>query len=157
MLLRAKLVVAFLAALLLLVAGAAQAASLTRTETRLLALVNGARAHYGVPPLRVDWTLEAAARAHSAEMMRSNSFGHGNFYGRVRSFGVAGGIFGENIAWGSGTDARAAAIVQEWLASPEHRANLLRPEFRRIGIGALGGQFAGLHGVVVVTADFAGK
>jgi uncharacterized protein YkwD len=156
-LLRAKLLVAFAATLLLLGAGAAHAASLTRTETRLLALVNSARAHYGLRPLRVDWTLEAAARSHSVEMVRTNSFGHGDFSRRIRAFGVAGRTFGENIAWGTGTDGRAAAIVQGWLASPPHRANLLRPGFRRIGIGAIGGRFAGYGGAVVVTADFSGK
>ena len=42
------------------------------------------------------------------------------------------------------------------MSSPGHRANLLRPGFRRIGIGALVGRFSGYSGATVVTADFAG-
>jgi uncharacterized protein YkwD len=138
-------------------AGSALAASLTKTETRLLAAVNQARAAHGLRPLRLDWTLESAARQHSADMMHSNSFGHGNFFARLHTFGASGPVLGENIAWGAGRDGSAAAIVGEWLASPMHRANLLRPGFRRIGIGAIGGRFAGMRSAVVVTADFGGR
>jgi uncharacterized protein YkwD len=47
--------------------------------------------------------------------------------------------------------------VRGWLASPGHRANLLRPGWTRIGIGARVGAFRGYSGVTVVTADFAGS
>ncbi len=158
MLLRAKLAVVPVAALLLLAAvGTAQAASLTRAETQLLSSVNQARRAAGLRPLHLDWSLEAAARAHSAEMMRSSTFEHGNFFARVRSFGASGPVYGENLAWGTGGDASPAVIVREWLASPMHRANMLRPGFRRIGIGAVGGRFAGMNGALVVTADFSGN
>ena len=50
-----------------------------------------------------------------------------------------------------------AAIVSGWLASPGHRANLLRPGLNRIGLGALEGNFLGYAGATVVTADFAGS
>ena len=43
------------------------------------------------------------------------------------------------------------------LASPAHRAVLLRPGFRRVGVGAYQGNFAGRHDALVVTADFAGR
>jgi uncharacterized protein YkwD len=46
--------------------------------------------------------------------------------------------------------------VAAWLASPEHRANLLRPSFRRVGLGDLAGTFQGYPGAQVVTADFVG-
>ena len=48
-------------------------------------------------------------------------------------------------------------VISEWLRSPEHRANLLRPGFTRIGIGATQGSFLGNAGAVVLTADFAGR
>jgi uncharacterized protein YkwD len=51
----------------------------------------------------------------------------------------------------------AATVITEWLQSPEHRANLLRPSFTRIGIGAAQGSFLGNAGAIVVTADFAGR
>jgi uncharacterized protein YkwD len=63
-------------------------------------------------------------------------------------------VFGENLAWGP---ISASWVVSQWLASPEHRAILLRPGFRRIGIGAYEGSFAGQSGKLVVTADFAGR
>jgi uncharacterized protein YkwD len=43
-----------------------------------------------------------------------------------------------------------------WMASPGHRANLLRPGWVRVGIGARTGNFLGYPGANVVTADFAG-
>jgi uncharacterized protein YkwD len=73
------------------------------------------------------------------------------------TFHVRGPVAGENLAWGSGPYGQAQEIVQEWLASPEHRANLLRPGFSRIGIGIVRGTFLGNAGATVVTADFAGR
>ncbi|TML65334.1 MAG: CAP domain-containing protein, partial [Actinobacteria bacterium] len=66
-------------------------------------------------------------------------------------------VVGENLAWGTGAYSAAKAIVQEWLASPEHRANLLRPGFRLVGVGSAVGTFVGRAGATVVTADFAGR
>lgn len=88
-------------------------------------------------------------------MLRRNYFSHGAFSSRLRASGARGPIFGENLAWGTG--ATAQWIVGRWLASPAHRAVLLRPGFRRIGIGAVNGTFAGHGGATVVTADFAGS
>jgi uncharacterized protein YkwD len=84
-------------------------------------------------------------------MLRRNYFSHGAPGQRARVRHT-----GENLAWGKGSFATPSAIVREWLASPTHRANLLRPGFDRIGIGALHGSFYGYGGAVVVTADFAG-
>jgi uncharacterized protein YkwD len=47
--------------------------------------------------------------------------------------------------------------VKMWLASPGHRANLLRPGYDRIGLGLGAGSFHGIAGATVVTADFAGR
>ena len=47
--------------------------------------------------------------------------------------------------------------MNAWLASPEHRANLLRPGYRTVGVGARKGTFEGYAGAVVVTTDFAGR
>ena len=51
----------------------------------------------------------------------------------------------------------AAHVVQMWLTSPEHRANLLRPGFTRVGLATPVGTFAGSSDVTVVTADFGGR
>jgi uncharacterized protein YkwD len=131
--------------------------SSTTSELNVLAAVNATRATYGLRPLHLDSTLQSAARSHSTDMLRHNYFAHGNFAGRMAAFHIHGPTSGENLAWGSGPYGRAGAIVREWLASPEHRANLLRPGYTRIGIGLVRGSFLGTGGATVVTADFAGR
>jgi uncharacterized protein YkwD len=132
------------------------AAGLTRAEARLLHDLNQVRAAHGLAPLRYDPNLQRAARAHSRDMLLSQIFQHGAFGARMLQFDVRGTLTGENLAWGNGAFGTASGIVRAWLASPEHRANLLRPGFTRIGIGDLVGPFLGYTGAHVVTADFAG-
>ena len=129
----------------------------TRAERSLVLEVNRTRAAHGLRPLRLDAALERAARAHSGDMLRRNYFAHGEIAPRLASFGVRGPYVGENLAWGIGHRAKARTIVRGWLASPAHRANLLRPGFRRIGIGRAVGTFGGFGGASIVTADFAGR
>jgi uncharacterized protein YkwD len=88
-------------------------------------------------------------------MIASNVFTHGAFANRMQQFGVVASIAGENIAWGTGARGSARAIVTAWLASPGHRANLLRPSFRLVGVGDAMGTFLGYRGARVVTVDFA--
>jgi uncharacterized protein YkwD len=126
------------------------------TAAGLLQAVNATRASHGLRRLRLDAALGRAARSHSADMLRRNVFAHGDFHGRMVAFRIRGGVAGENLAWGSGSYAQKKTIVAEWLASPEHRANLLRPGFTRIGIGVVRGSFQGSAAATVVTADFAG-
>lgn len=146
-----------LAAACALVLTGAAAAGPTEREASLLAAVNGARKAHDLRPLAVDPRLMQAARSHSAAMLRRSVLTHGDFAGRMRRSGARGPRFAENLAWGSGRYGTARSIVTSWLRSPGHRANLLRPGFRRIGIGARVGRFAGYRGAVVVTADFAGR
>jgi uncharacterized protein YkwD len=141
----------------LLVTSSSLAARLSPAETGLLRAVNATRAAHGLGTLQVDSTLTLAARSHSRDMLRGNYFAHGAFTARMLGFHVQGAFAGENLAWGNGAYASAGTIVSEWLASPEHRANLLRPGFTRIGIGATQGTFLGRSGATVLTADFAGR
>lgn len=144
----------------LMLAGAAHAAStatLTRSESSLLTAMNEARAANGLRPLRADSRLERAARAHSSKMLRTGTFFHGAFSARIRRVGVREPHIGENLAWGKGTLSAARAIVRNWLASPEHRANLLHPGYRIVGVGALRGRFGGQRHTLMVTTDFAGR
>jgi uncharacterized protein YkwD len=148
---------ALVAALLVLVLlPATAAAGPTGAEARLLRDLNRVRAAHALPPLRYDPRLQRAARAHSREMLASGIFQHGAFGTRMVRFDVGGTLTGENLAWGVGRFGTASAIVGAWLASPEHRANLLRPGFTRIGIGDLVGAFLGYDATHVITADFAG-
>lgn len=89
-------------------------------------------------------------------MLRRDYFGHGSIGPRLMSYGVKGRLVGENIAWAARAIPVAPVVLGGWMASPPHRANLLRPMFRRIGIAAPVGEFVGLTGASVVTADFAG-
>ena len=147
-----------LALLALSLAAASQAATTqTRAEQSLLAAVNDVRAAHNLRPLKVDAHLVEAARAHSTTLLRANIFEHGSFADRIAQHGARGPAFGENLAWGTGRLAAARSIVNAWMASPGHRANLLRPGWNRIGIGALSGRFLGHPGATVVTADFAGR
>ena len=154
-----QVLVAFVAGFVLFAAaGVAQAATtMTPSESSLLRAMNRARAAYGLGPLHRDATLERAARAYSTEMLRTGVFSHGSFFSRVRSFGARGPQLGENLAWGVGAYANASNIVRQWLASPSHRANLLRPGYTRVGIGARRGAFQGRAGTLVITADFGGR
>jgi uncharacterized protein YkwD len=143
--------------LLIVLVGPAQGASLTQREKALVKAVNHARKAHRVRPLRVDFRLVRAARAHTITMLRIDVLTHGSFGARLASSGARGPRFGENLAFGTGSLGSARAVVRAWLASPDHRANLLRPGFRRIGLGARAGSFAGHRRAVVVTADFAGR
>jgi uncharacterized protein YkwD len=108
--------------------------------------MNIVRMAHGVRPLVVGPKLRRAARAHSVDMARRGYFDHGAFVQRLRRFGVRARIIGENLA--EGNDMVAMEVVQMWMASPPHRANLLDRAFRHVGVGMAGAN------VVLVTADF---
>jgi uncharacterized protein YkwD len=143
--------------LCVLVLAAPAQASPTPAEASLLVKMNQVRVQHGVRPLRIDLRLERAARAKSRSMLRTGTFAHGDFQRRLSSYRVRGPYYGENLAWGVGANATASGIVQMWLASPSHRANLLRPSFQRVGLGLVVGTFGGYGGAAVVTANFAGR
>jgi uncharacterized protein YkwD len=146
---------AIFAALALLLPSTALAGT-SRAESALLKEMNRVRAAHGLPPLRCDGHLERAARSHTTRMLTSGVFRHGAFSSRLERFDVRSRVAGENLAWGSGPYGTARAIVDAWLASPEHRANLLRKSFTRVGVGDRVGSFQGYADAHVVTADFAG-
>ena len=150
---------AALACLLLAPATSAGTSSppLNQSERSLLAVVNEVRARYDLRPLRVDPVLARVARSYSATMIKTDVFTHGAMFERMTSAGARGPAFGENLAWATGPYATARRIVAGWMASPGHRANLLRPGWNRIGLGAVQGNFLGYDRATVVTADFAGR
>jgi uncharacterized protein YkwD len=132
----------------------------------IVARINAVRAARGLPRLAVSVELEAAARFHNRQMAQSGQFRHespdgSSFWQRVRRFYGAAGFrtwsVGEALVWQSPT-ASAAEVVAAWLASPPHRAILLEPSFREIGVSAVQdsaapGDFDGLQ-AMIVTADF---
>ncbi len=106
-------------------------------EDRLLALLNEERVKAGLPPVVRDVTIDQVARAHSIDMLRRSYFGHETPEGstpfdRMREGGVRFSAAGENLALAP----TASLAHQGLMASPGHRANVLRADFTRVGIGA---------------------
>ena len=94
-------------------------------------LMNVQRIEAGLRPLEPDAALSAGARSHSEDMLRRQFFAHTE----RQTIGV-----GENIWMWSGqtvppADAVAQQAIGDWMASPGHRANILRPGYTRLGIG----------------------
>jgi uncharacterized protein YkwD len=124
--------------------------------------MNAVRAAHRLAPLHVDLRLEGAARRHSQRLLRTGTFVHGRFAARIRGAGVRAQRIGENLAWAESNGVSfarlslARTIVNLWLASPEHRANLLHPGYHMVGVAAPYGAFAGHAAVHMITADFAG-
>jgi uncharacterized protein YkwD len=134
----------------------AEAATLTTREAAIVERINEIRSAHDLAPLGVDRKLTRAARSHSQMMLQQDVFTHGAFGERLRAFGVRFPLIAENLAWGSGRLGAPRAIVTAWMNSPPHRANLLHPSFRMIGVGTPVGNFGGYRGAAVVTADFGG-
>jgi uncharacterized protein YkwD len=120
-----------------------------RTVVRAtLCTLNAERARHGLPRLRLNKKLSAAARRHARDMVRRDYFAHdslggGSFVDRIRRSGYLRGAsrwsVGENLAWGSHERSTPRAITAMWMNSAGHRANILSPAFREVGIGlALG-------------------
>lgn len=102
--------------------------------TRVLGLVNLARKSNGLRPLRRQRQLEWAARTHTIDIARSGSFSHDGWTGYINASGFRGSATGENIAVGFLT---AESVMNAWLSSPGHRANILSAYSRYIGIGCI--------------------
>jgi uncharacterized protein YkwD len=107
-------------------------------------LLNTQRRRRGYKALRRNARLALAATRHANDMAEHNYFSHdsenGNsFLDRIRRVDYlpryGAWTVGENLAWGSGELSTPKSIVQAWMHSPAHRANILNPKFREIGIG----------------------
>lgn len=107
-------------------------------EDEILLLVNEQRAAYGLPALRADPRIRDAAALRAGEII--GSFSHVRPDGRIchsvlDDLGIRHFSSGENIACGY---LDAAGVMDLWMNSPGHRANILDPDFRYIGIGVEG-------------------
>ncbi len=129
--------------------------SVASAEQATLCLLNIQRRKHHLRPLRENRKLDRASARHSKSMVRHKYFEHGDFAGRIRHAGYHGYTLGENIAWGSLRYSTPESIVDMWMHSPGHRANILRAKFRDIGIGiANGAPEGGVHGAATYTTDF---
>jgi uncharacterized protein YkwD len=109
-------------------------------EDRMLQRVNTARADVGVSPLRMDPVLQEAARQHSRDMYERHYFSHQtpdskSPYDRLHDARFHFVTAGENIAFAPDPDQAWDSLIH----SPDHRANILNPDFRCVGIGAYKG------------------
>ncbi|HKB54777.1 MAG TPA: CvpA family protein [Ramlibacter sp.] len=120
-------------------------------EAQMLDMLNAERAKRELRPLRPDPELTQVARAHSRDMFERGYFSHStpdhhDPFDRMRQAHVRFLTAGENLALAPTLDAAEAALMN----SSGHRANILRPQFGRVGIGVLDG---GRHGLMV-TQEF---
>ncbi|MFJ4569477.1 CAP domain-containing protein [Streptomyces caelestis] len=110
-------------------------------------LTNRERARAGLPPLAADPLLTAAAQAHSADMVSRAFYSHtapggSQPWDRAATAGSTRRSIGENIACGQRSPAE---VVEGWMNSPGHRANILKPGFTHLGVGFAGGGRAGTY------------
>jgi len=123
-------------------------------------LHNQTRASNGLATLCLHETLTQAARSHSQEMIDKGYFSHNSYDGesfsaRLERFGYDSyEEVGENVAWGSGTNAYPDSIFQSWMNSSEHQENILSPNYREVGIGTATGECEGYSDCTMYTVDF---
>ena len=133
---------------------------LDRTERKVIRIVNRIRARHGLRRLRPNHRLALAASTHTGDMLRRDFLSHSSSDGtdmgsRVRRYTGAKRWIGENIVAMSGR-ATARNAVRMWMHSPPHRAVLLSPSGRRIGIGKRRGRL-GSTPLAVITADLSSR
>ena len=140
--------------------------TLAPLESAVLVRLNEIRVAHGLVPLRLNASLTTAASDHSAAMLAKGFFSHDSAAGAdfsswiVRYYAAPRYSYwsaGENLVWASGT-LGAARAVGLWMHSPEHRANILRRQWREIGIAALYSADApgafGDQSVTLIATDF---
>jgi uncharacterized protein YkwD len=126
-------------------------AKLSANEARkaIICLVNRRRDNAGIGALARDRRLQKAAQRHNQRMHGNGCFAHqcpgeGGLDTRLRSVGyLSDGLqrwsYAENIAWGRNARGTPASIVDAWMHSSGHRANILSRDFRDLGVGFAAG------------------
>ncbi len=111
--------------------------TVTAFEREVVRLVNEERAKNGLKPLKENWELSRVARYKSQDMVDNRYFSHtsptyGTPFQMIKAFGLTYRTAGENIAYGQRTP---QAVVNAWMNSSGHRANILNPSYTQIGVG----------------------
>ncbi|MFI0502866.1 CAP domain-containing protein [Streptomyces albogriseolus] len=107
---------------------------------RVVELVNAERAEAGCAPVTANSTLNTAAQRHSEDMASTGTMSHTGSDGsdpgeRITRAGYAWSTYGENVAYGYSTPEQ---VMQGWMTSPGHKANILNCSFEEIGVGLSG-------------------
>lgn len=106
-------------------------------EEQVASLVNKERAKEGLAPLTIDWELARVAKYKSQDMHDKKYFSHtsptyGSPFEMMGNFGISYKSAGENIAKGQTS---AAQVMEAWMNSSGHRANIMDAKFTHIGVG----------------------
>jgi uncharacterized protein YkwD len=139
---------------------------LTSLDRGVLQQLNEIRALHGLTALKLDSSLNSSAAQHSDEMGMKGYFEHNSadgtvFWKRIQRYYPSSKFsywsVGENLLWSS-PDVDAAGAMRMWMNSPEHKANILNPRWRQIGISAVHldsapGTYQNLS-VTIITTDF---
>ena len=112
-------------------------ASVLRFEKDVVRLVNEIRKQNGLKELTYDWQLSRVARIKSEDMRDNKYFSHtsptyGTPFQMIKNFGITYRSAGENIARGQTTPQK---VVDAWMNSSGHRANILNSSYTHIGVG----------------------
>ena len=112
-------------------------ASVAAYEKEVVRLVNAHRRSAGLRELTYDWELSRVARYKSQDMKDKGYFSHtsptyGSPFQMMKAFGISYRSAGENIARGQATP---EAVVNAWMNSKGHRANIMNSSFTHIGVG----------------------
>lgn len=139
--------------------------NIVRVTRSTLCLIDRLRRAHHLRPLHASRPLHRIASGQSADMAIGHYFGDASLSGqsplaRIVSSGYFRGRGGsisvaQNIAWGTGGDARPAAIVRAWMRSAPHRAILLGGAFHSIGVGIHRGTPSAGAGGATYTVDLA--
>ncbi|MFJ7975418.1 CAP domain-containing protein [Peribacillus sp. JNUCC 23] len=117
--------------------GTPTSSSVSQFEKEVVELTNAERAKSGLKALTLDTELSKVARAKSQDMKDRNYFDHtsptyGSPFDMMKQFGINYSSAGENIAQGQTTPQQ---VVQAWMNSEGHRANILKASYTHIGVG----------------------
>jgi uncharacterized protein YkwD len=130
-------------------------AAASRLDRAIVREINAVRSHAGRSPLTVSARLHRLARHHTLDMLRHDHFSHdgdGTTFSQRINARVHYRKVGETLA-SMPRRASARRIVRAWLHSPSHRAVMLDPAYRRIGVCGKKGRMGGGR-AFLVTADF---
>lgn len=130
-------------------------------EQEIVTKINALRADHGLQPLRSSRKLAKTASRHSRDQLIHDRLSHTSGNGtpfKVRAAKIArGALVGETVAWlPDGMSNRADRAVIMWMQSPSHRAQLMRPRFKKVGIGRWYGAMGFAPGIAL-TANFSSK
>ncbi len=157
-------------------AGALTMSDRDSLEDSIVSRINAVRRTHGLRQLSVASRLDNAADGHATSMAAASYFRH-ELYTPTRATawtafstwirwywpgpGYSSWSAGENLAWGA-PGISASGTVSRWMASPGHRANILNPAWRKIGVGAVHvshprGYYAAWDDVTIVAAEFGAR